>query len=144
VAPATEVAAAATPPPREEPEAAKEAPAASRPAAPAAISLVEAKVCRPLSLSDWQCTPVTNPAAPGGRLFFYTRVKASSDTTVQHRWYVNGGLLQSVNLRIRANSGAGFRTYSRNTVPAERRGTWTLELRDADGALLHEERFVVQ
>ena len=77
-------------------------------------------------------------------MFFYTRVKSSSDTTVQHRWYVNDGLLQSVNLRVRANSGAGFRTYSRNTVTAERRGTWRLELRDADGALLHEERFVVQ
>ena len=77
-------------------------------------------------------------------MFFYTRVKANSDTTVQHRWYVNGGLVQSVNLRVRANSGAGFRTYSRHTVPAERRGNWRIELRDAEGALLHEERFVVQ
>jgi hypothetical protein len=95
-------------------------------------------------MPDWQCSPVTTPAAPGGHLFFYTRVKAGHDTTVQHRWYVNDGLLQSVNLRIRANSSAGFRTYSRNTVPAESRGTWRIELRDADEALLHEERFVVQ
>ena len=77
-------------------------------------------------------------------MFFYTRLKAGRDTTVQHRWYINGGLLQSVELRVRANSGAGFRTYSRNTVAEERRGTWTIELRDAGGALLHEERFVVQ
>jgi Protein of unknown function (DUF2914)/Tetratricopeptide repeat len=114
------------------------------PASGGPVSLVEAKLCRPLSLSDWQCTPATPPAAPGDRMFFYTRVKAGRDTTVQHRWYVNNGLLQSVNLRIRANSAAGFRTYSRNTVPAESRGTWRIELRDADGALLHEERFVVQ
>jgi hypothetical protein len=108
------------------------------------VALVEAKLCQPLSLSDWQCTPATNPAESGGRVFFYTRLKTDRDTTVQHRWYVNGSLLQRVNLRIGANSGAGFRTYSRNTVTAERRGTWTIELRDASGALLHEERFVVQ
>jgi hypothetical protein len=108
------------------------------------VALVEAKLCQPLSLSDWQCTPATNPAESGGRVFFYTRLKTDRDTTVQHRWYVNGSLLQRVNLRIGANSGAGFRTYSRNTVTAERRGTWRIELRDASGALLHEERFVVQ
>ena len=75
---------------------------------------------------------------------FYTRVKSARDTTVQHRWLMNGKLLRTVNLRVGANPGAGYRTYSRNTVIAERRGNWTIELRDADGALLHEERVVVQ
>jgi hypothetical protein len=115
----------------------------SRSAPPAAASLVEAKLCRSLSTSDWQCTLLTSPAEPGG-VFFYTRVKAGRDTTVRHRWYLNGNLLQNVELRIGANAGAGFRTYSRNTVAADRRGTWTIELLDANGALLHEERFVVQ
>jgi hypothetical protein len=63
---------------------------------------------------------------------------------VQHRWYLNGNLRRSVDLRISANPGEGYRTYSRNTIAAERRGNWTIELRDASGALLHEERFVVQ
>jgi hypothetical protein len=116
----------------------------ARPAREASVALVEAKLCQPLSLSDWQCTPVMNAAEPGARVSFYTRLKADRDTTVQHRWYVNGRLLQRVNLRIVANPGAGFRTYSRSTVGAERRGTWTIELRDASGALLHEERFIVQ
>jgi len=57
---------------------------------------------------------------------------------------MNGRLLRSVNLRIGANPGAGYRTYSRNTVIAERRGDWTVELRNAEGALLHEERFTIQ
>ena len=63
---------------------------------------------------------------------------------MQHRWYLNGNLRRTVELRVAANPGAGYRTYSRNTVIAERRGTWTMELRDADGALLHEERVVIQ
>jgi hypothetical protein len=137
-----------TAPPKETTPAVAEAPPAAvggspRSAPLAAVSLVEAKLCRSLSTSDWQCTLLASPAAPG-RVFFYTRVKAGRDTTVQHRWYINGNLLQNVELRIGANAGAGFRTYSRNTVAAERRGTWTIELRDASGALLHEERFVVQ
>jgi Protein of unknown function (DUF2914) len=75
---------------------------------------------------------------------FYTRVKSARDTRVQHRWYLNGNLRRSVELRVGANPDEGYRTYSRNTVAAERRGDWTIELRDAEGALLHEERFLVQ
>ena len=39
---------------------------------------------------------------------------------------------------------APFLKPGRNTVAAERRGNWTIEVRDAGGALLHEERFLVQ
>ena len=47
---------------------------------------------------------------------FYTRVKSARDTTVQHRWLMNGHLVRSVDLRVGANPGAGYRTYSRNTI----------------------------
>jgi tetratricopeptide repeat protein/DUF2914 family protein len=107
----------------------------------ATVSLVESQLCR--SLSNWRCSAATNPAEPGV-FIFYTRVKSSRDTTVQHRWYLNGDLRRSVDLRVGANSSEGYRTFSRNTVAAERRGTWTIEVRDAGGALLHEERFLVQ
>jgi Tetratricopeptide repeat/Protein of unknown function (DUF2914) len=113
---------------------------ASRPGS-TTVSLVDSKLCR--SLSDWRCTPATNPAEPGV-FIFYTRVKSARDTRVQHRWYLNGNLRRSVELRVGANPDEGYRTYSRNTVAAERRGDWTIELRDAEGALLHEERFLVQ
>lgn len=121
----------------------KESPAPTKVAASGDVSVAEAKLCRSLSTSNWVCAPAASPAAPGA-FFFYTRVKSPRDTTVQHRWLMNGRVLRSVNLQIGANSGAGYRTYSRNTVIAERRGDWTIELRDAGGALLHEERFTVQ
>jgi hypothetical protein len=107
------------------------------------LSIVDAKVCRSLSTSSWTCTPATSPAAPGV-FFFYTRIRSPRDATVQHRWSVDGRLVRSVNLRIAANPGAGYRTYTRNTVAANRRGNWTIELRDAKGALLHEERLTVR
>jgi Tetratricopeptide repeat/Protein of unknown function (DUF2914) len=118
-------------------------PVARETAAPGAVSMAEAKLCRSLTTSNWSCTPATSPAAPGV-FFFYTRVKSARDTTVQHRWLLNGRLVRSVDLRIRANPGAGYRTYSRSTVSGERRSDWTIELRDAEGALLHEERFTVR
>lgn len=134
---------AETPPIAEAPATPAPTEAAVKNAGDAAVSVVDAKVCRPLSTSNWTCTPAANPSSPGA-FFFYTRVRSARDTTVQHRWLSDGRLLRSVNLRIRANPGAGYRTYSRNTVSAERRGDWTVELRDADGALLQEERFTVK
>jgi len=107
------------------------------------VSVAEAKLCRSLTTSNWTCTPATSPPAPGV-FFFYTRVKSARDTTVQHRWLMNGRLVRSIDLKIKANPKAGYRTYSRNTVSGERRSDWTIELRDAGGALLHEERFTVQ
>jgi hypothetical protein len=125
-----------TPPPVAETRAPREAP-------PGSVSLTDARVCRALSTSNWRCTQATNPAQPGV-FFFYTRVKSGRPTTVQHRWYLDGNLRRSVNLRIAANPTEGYRTYSRNTVTADRRGEWTIEVRDARGALLHEERLVVR
>jgi hypothetical protein len=107
------------------------------------VSVAEAKLCRSLTTSNWTCTAATRPPAPGA-FFFYTRVKSARDTTVQHRWLMDGRLVRSIDLRTKANPGAGYRTYSRNTVSGGRRSDWTIELRDAGGALLHEERFTVQ
>ena len=136
-----------TPPPAEAPKKPPIAAAPVKPVAPETaargVSVAEAKLCRSLTTSNWSCTPATSPAA-SGVFFFYTRVKSARDTTVQHRWLMNGRLVRSVDLRIGANPGAGYRTYSRSTVSGERRSDWTIELRDAEGALLHEERFTVQ
>jgi hypothetical protein len=105
--------------------------------------MVEAHLCRRLSTRDWRCDPVSSPVAPGP-LFFYTRVKAAQNTTIEHRWYREDRLRQSVELRVRANPGNGYRTYTRQTVTAEHAGNWRVELRTKDGTLLHEERFVVR
>ena len=76
-------------------------------------------------------------------VFFYTRLLAQTETTVQHRWYRGSRLHQAVTLRVHANSRAGYRTYSQMTVSPARAGDWRVELRAADGAVLHEERFTV-
>jgi len=118
----------------------RRAPAAS---VPVVATTAEGQLCRSLSTRDWRCDPVSRPVAPG-RLFFYTRVKAAQNTTIEHRWYREDRLRQSVELRIRASPGSGYRTYTRQTVTAENAGNWRVELRTKDGSLLYEERFVVR
>jgi DUF2914 family protein/tetratricopeptide repeat protein len=111
--------------------------------APVIVTIAEAQLCRRLSTRDWRCDQAGSPVTPG-LLFFYTRVNASNNTTVEHRWYREDRLSQSVELRIQASSGSGYRTYSRRTVSAENAGNWRVEVRTKDGSLLHEERFVVR
>ena len=118
-----------------------------RPAPRAALTLaapavVEAQLCRTLSRGDtWRCAPANSPVSQG-RLFFYTRLKAAGGTTVHHRWYRGDRLIQAVELKIQPNA-QGYRTYSQNTVNAQS-GDWRVELAAANGAILHEVRFVVK
>ena len=121
----------------------------SRPAVPlkpraasAPVSVVEAQLCSALSTTDWRCAPAPQPTTPGS-LYFYTRLQSPSPAAVAHRWYYEERLVQTVTLDIRANQGPGYRTYSRQTISAERAGNWRVELRSQDGTVLHEERFVV-
>ena len=110
---------------------------------PVIVTIAEAHLCRRLSTRDWRCDQVNSPVRPGS-LFFYTRVNVSSPTIIEHRWYRDDRLSQSVELRIQASPGSGYRTYSRRTVSAENSGNWRVEVRTKDGSVLHEERFVVR
>lgn len=76
------------------------------------------------SSSDWQCVSPSLPVSTGA-LFFYTRVKSPLE------------------LPIRANTSAGYRTYSKATVNNESPADWRVELRTTNGDLLYEERFAV-
>jgi DUF2914 family protein/tetratricopeptide repeat protein len=116
----------------------------------AAPSVANAQLCKGPSFSavsgaagDWRCDPAGETVS-AGPLVFYTRLKSSNDTTIQHRWYYGDRLQQQVELQIRANPVMGYRTYSRHSIKDRSPGDWKVELRGKDGTLLHEERFVVQ
>jgi hypothetical protein len=104
-------------------------------------TVVTAELCT--ALSEWRCKTADSQVPPGP-MFFYTQVRSGTATTVEHRWYQGDRLRQTVELRIQPNTGAGYRTYSRNTISSDRVGDWRVELRSADGAVLHQERFTVR
>ncbi len=114
----------------------------SKPSSTGAIAVAVAEVCRTFSTSGgkWRCDPISGTVA-SGPLVLYTRIKSPRDITVTHRWYRGDTLRQSVSLTIRASGTEGFRTYSRQTVNS---GDWRVEVRSADGTVLHEQRFVVR
>jgi hypothetical protein len=115
-----------------------------RSAPPPGLVVATALLCQrfaPRGSPDWQCDPARGSVARG-TFVFYTRIKTARPVAVQHRWYRGDVLHQSVSLDVSANQVAGYRTYSRYTVPQS--GAWRVELRTMDGALLHEERFEVR
>ena len=117
----------------------------ARPAIPATPTVTPtvatAQLCT--ALKAWRCEAAGSQVPPGP-VFFYTQLKSPTATTIEHRWYRGERMHRAVQLRIEANPGAGYRTYSRTTVSAERAGDWRVELRSADGTVLHEERFTVR
>jgi hypothetical protein len=104
-------------------------------------TVAAAQLCT--ALDAWRCETADTQVRPGP-MFFYTQVRSAAPTTIEHRWYQGDRLRRTVQLRIEANPGTGYRTYSRSTISAENAGDWRVELRSADGTLLHEEAFTVR
>ena len=119
-------------------ESARRTPEAST---PVRLTVVKARLCA--DLEDFACDPPDRPV-PAGPLFFYTQVKSTTATTIQHRWYRDNHLYQSVQLRVQASPRDGYRTFSQSIMTDDSAGSWRVELRTEDGVLLHEERFSVR
>ena len=114
--------------------------------ADASVTVLKAQLCSGLEKTgspDWQCAPASGELRPGTYMF-YTRLLTTSETRVEHRWYRDGRVHQTVRLRVSASPGSGYRTFSATTVSPERAGEWKVELRAADGTLLDEKSFLVR
>jgi len=108
----------------------------------AVVEALDARLCQSLDLeANWRCDPLPESVA-SGPVFFVTRLKSATDTSVEHRWYRNDKLSQSVTLHVGATA-SGYRTYSRMTASPDRPGTWRVEVRGAGGAVLDQKTFVV-
>jgi hypothetical protein len=110
------------------------------------VTVLNAQLCKALArrgTPDWQCTSAGSDLQPG-TFYFYTRLLTAANTTIEHRWYRGERVHQVMKLRVAPTPGSGYRTFSSNTVSAERAGEWKVELRAADGAVLQEQRFVIR
>jgi len=124
------------------------APSAGRGPGPAdaSVTVLKAQLCSGLEKTgspDWQCAPASDELPPGTYMF-YTRLLTTSETRVEHRWYHDGRVHQTMRLRVSASPGSGYRTFSATTVSPERAGDWKVELRAADGTLLDHASFRVR
>jgi hypothetical protein len=110
------------------------------------VTVLKAQLCSTVEKTgspDWHCAPASG-VLPPGTYMFYTRLQTTAATTVEHRWYRGDRVHQTMRLRVSANPGSGYRTFSATTVSPERAGEWKVELRAADGTVLEDARFRVQ
>jgi len=74
------------------------------------------------------------------KVYFFTEILNQADTSITHRWFLNGKLEAEVVLRIGSNR---WRTYSsKNLVPTYHQGNWQVEVVDDKGKLLDSTAFV--
>jgi hypothetical protein len=119
--------------------------AATPPAATLSVggmSLVTAQLCQTFSVvGNWRCDPAAQSVRPGP-IVLYTRVKSTRQAVLIHRWFQRDTLRKTSRLVIQANPTDGYRTYSRQTVKSGEE--WRVEVRNAAGDLLYEQRVSVR
>ncbi|MBX7153289.1 DUF2914 domain-containing protein [bacterium] len=75
-----------------------------------------------------------------GKVYCWMRVSGGQGRFVKLKWYHNGAFIGDVQLDIKYNP---MRTYAYRTVTG-RQGTWTVEVVDAAGTILHSANFTVK
>ena len=76
------------------------------------------------------------------RLYCFTEVINGQDSEIQHKWYWNGTMISTVNLKI---TTPRYRTYSAKTIVAGMAGKWKVEIVDAASSdILEKVEFTIQ
>lgn len=119
----------------------KAAPPAAPPPAAAAASAATVEAVLARSVAD-RAPQDTGTAFPDsvGTLVLWMRVSGGSGQTLHHVWFHGGDQVGDVSLTI---GGSPWRTWSRKTIPADAKGAWHVEIRDAAGTVLKRIDFTV-
>ena len=75
-----------------------------------------------------------------GSVVLWMRVTDANGQTLHHVWFHGNDQVGDVSLNI---AGSPWRTWSRKTIPADAKGAWHVEIRDAAGATLKRIDFTV-
>ena len=117
-------------------------PAAAAPqaAAPAASSIaIEAVLARSLADRVPQDTGTAFTDSVG-TVVLWMKVSGANGQTLHHVWFHGNDQVGDVSLAI---NGSPWRTWSRKTIPADAKGAWHVEIRDAAGTVLKRIDFTV-
>ena len=122
------------PPPAPPPQPA----AAAQPAAPSDIK-VDAVLARNVQDRAPQDSGTAFPDSVG-TVVLWMRVTGANGQTLHHVWFHGDDQVGDVALTI---AGSPWRSWSRKTIPADAKGAWHVEIRDAGGATLKRIDFTV-
>ena len=118
------------------------APPPPTPAPAPAVAVAEAAVARAIVDRVPQDTGTAFPDTVG-TLVFFTKVSgapAGAATTIHHVWFHGDTQVADVELQV---GGSPWRTWSKKTIPADWKGAWHVEVRDAAGTVLKRVDFTV-
>jgi hypothetical protein len=100
---------------------------------------VEAVLARTLVDRAPQDTGTAFPDSVG-TVILWMRVTGGNGQTLHHVWFHGTDQVGDVSLAI---GGSPWRSWSRKTVPADAKGAWHVEIRDAAGTVLKRIDFTV-
>lgn len=75
-----------------------------------------------------------------GSVVLWMRVSGANGQTLHHVWFHGDDQVGDVALTV---AGSPWRTWSRKTIPADAKGGWHVEIRDAAGTVLKRIDFTV-
>ena len=114
------------------------APAPAPAAAPSEVS-VEAVLARNVADRMPQDTGSAFPDSVG-TVVLWMRVTGAGGQTLHHVWFHGDDNVGDVPLTV---GGSPWRSWSRKSVPADAKGAWHVEIRDAAGTVLKRVDFTV-
>ncbi|MBN1307436.1 MAG: DUF2914 domain-containing protein [Chitinispirillaceae bacterium] len=120
----------------------KAAPAVSTPAAQTGVMAVK-RAAIALDIVDREPRDTGTVFPPEvKRLYCFTEIGNGEGREIQHRWYWNDDLINTVSLNVTSNR---HRTYSAKTIPAGMTGEWRVAIVDSrNEAVLHMVNFTVK
>ena len=71
-------------------------------------------------------------------VYYYTEILGLQGQSVTHRWKFQGKVVQEVKLPVK---GSRQGVWSRNKMPPERTGNWTVEVVDPRGEVIRMDNF---
>lgn len=73
------------------------------------------------------------------KLFYFTELRGLAGQKVTHRWIYGGKTIAAITFDV---NGARWRVHSSKNLLPEWTGTWTVEVVDSSGHVLHTDNFV--
>ncbi len=108
-------------------------------AVPASNANVEAVLARSVVDRAPQDTGTAFPDSVG-TVVLWMRVTGGNGQTLHHVWFHGDDQVGDVSLAV---GGSPWRTWSRKAIPADAKGAWHVEIRDAAGTVLKRIDFTV-
>ena len=101
------------------------------------VKVMKGVLCQ--AVKDREPQEEVNSAKVGDVVVGWMQIQSAEDTTVTHRWTIDGQTISDVSLNVKTSPS--YRAWSRKTLGSA--GSWKWQILDASGNVLKEVAFTV-